>query len=75
MAYFPNGSAGECFDNQCARCKYGQLACPIAWVQMEHNYDAVGNEVATKILGALVSDDGKCAMFALDPAGMSGSGK
>lgn len=63
MAYFANGSEGECFDNQCLRCKYGQDPCPIAYVQMNFNYDAVGNDVATKILNELVKDDGTCTMF------------
>lgn len=63
MAYFANGSEGECFDDQCARCKYGELPCPIAAVQMVYNYDAVGNKTATEILEALVRDDGTCEMF------------
>jgi hypothetical protein len=70
MAYFPNGLSGECFANQCARCKYGEAPCPIALVQAVYNYDACNNEVATKILGALVKDNGRCAMFAMDPEGM-----
>ena len=63
MAYFPNGTAGECFDNQCAKCKYGEEPCPIALVQMNYNYDACNNKVATAILGALVKNDGRCMMF------------
>ena len=63
MAYFSNGSEGECFDDQCLRCKYGDQPCPIAWVQGWYNYDAVSNETATKILDALVKHDGTCEMF------------
>ena len=63
MAYFSNGSAGEGFDDQCSICRYGLDACPIALVQMEYNYDAVNNKVATKILDTLVSNDGTCAMY------------
>lgn len=65
MAYFPNGSSGEVFENQCEICKYGQELCPIAFVQSEYNYDACNNEVATKILNDLVKNDGTCQMFAM----------
>lgn len=61
MAYFSNGSEGSCFD--CANCKYQDKPCPIALVQMEYNYEAVNNTVATKILDALVKQDGTCTMF------------
>ena len=40
MAYFSNGSEGQCFDEQCAICKYGESPCPIAAIQMEFK-DAV----------------------------------
>ena len=40
MAYFANGTEGMCFDEQCSRCKYGEDACPIAFVQTMYNYDA-----------------------------------
>ncbi len=74
MAYFSNGSEGMCFDDQCAKCKYGQAPCPIALVQVAYNYEAVNNEVATKILDTLVKQDGTCTVyemakleFAIDP--------
>lgn len=67
MAYFPNGSAGEVFDAQCGKCRYGDEGCPIWLVQNEFNYEACNVPVARKILDALVKDDGTCAMFALDP--------
>jgi len=63
MAYFSNGTEGEVFDNQCLKCKYGEKPCPIAGVQMEYNYDACNNEVASKILNDLVKQDGTCVMF------------
>ncbi len=66
MAYFPNGSAGECFDEQCTKCRYGQGCCPIWYVQSTYNYPACNNEVASAILGHLVKDDGTCAMFEQD---------
>lgn len=66
MAYFPNGSAGECFVEQCLRCVYGEETCPIALVQMLYNYKAVNNQAATEILNLLVSHDGTCAMFEMD---------
>ena len=62
MAYFSNGTEGMCFDDECSDCKYGQDACPIAFVQTLYNYDAVNNDVATRILDHLVSNDGKCSM-------------
>jgi len=65
MAYFSNGSEGMCFDDQCAKCKYGQEPCPIALVQMIYNYDACNNEVASNILNALVKNDGTCTVFEL----------
>lgn len=61
MAYFANGSEGMVFD--CEGCKYQSEPCPIALVQMEFNYDAVNNKVATKILDRLVKDDGTCIML------------
>jgi len=67
MAYFPNGSAGEAFDNQCGRCRFGDGPCPIYLVQNKYNYKACNIPVAKSILDDLVSDDGTCAMFAHDP--------
>lgn len=67
MAYFSNGSSGECFEEQCAKCRFGQMSCPIYNVQLTFNYKACNNEVASAILDALVTDDGTCMMFELDP--------
>lgn len=68
MAYFSNGTEGMVFDNQCAKCKYGMAPCPIAWVQMNYNYDQHNDKsgTATKILNDLVKRDGTCAMYELD---------
>ena len=63
MAYFANGSEGECFDYQCSECKYGELPCPIWVVQSEYNYNAANNKVATSILDYLIKDDGTCEMW------------
>lgn len=63
MAYFSNSTDGMAFYEQCEICKYGEDACPIAFVQMTYNYDACNNEVARKILDDLVKDDGTCEMF------------
>ncbi len=63
MAYFSNSSEGECFDNQCGECRYGEKPCPIALVQQLFNYDAVNNKAATDILSSLVRNDGTCVMF------------
>jgi len=63
MAYFPNGSAGMVFDEQCSICRYGDKPCPIAFVQMKYNYKACNDEVASDILNDLVKDDGTCEMY------------
>ena len=67
MAYFPNGCAGEVFDDQCAKCIMYERACPIAWVQMEYNYPACNNETARAILDCLVKNNGDCEMFKAMP--------
>lgn len=63
MAYFANGTEGSVFDDQCSKCKYGKDPCPIALVQITHNYPAANNEVATSILDALVNENGTCTMW------------
>lgn len=63
MAYFSNGTEGMVFDCQCSICKYGEKPCPIAFVQMDYNYEACNNKVARAILDVLVKQDGTCAMF------------
>ena len=63
MAYFPNGASGEAFEEQCARCKYGQEGCPIYMVQSMYNYEACNNKTASAILNALVTQQGRCTMF------------
>lgn len=63
MAYFSNGTEGMTFDHQCSLCKYGEEYCPIAFVQFNYNYDAVNNEIATKILNDLVENNGTCIMY------------
>lgn len=62
MAYFSNGTEGMCFDDECRTCKYGEDPCPIAFVQMEFNYEACNNPTARKILNWLVANNGTCAM-------------
>ena len=63
MAYFANSSEGACFDAQCEKCKYGKDPCPIAWAQMNYNYEAVNHRVATDNLNSLVDNAGNCTMF------------
>lgn len=74
MAYFSNGSEGDCFDDQCSKCKYGDAPCPVAAMQLQWNYDQVGNDLATQIMDNFVKQDGTCTMwemakqdFAIDP--------
>ena len=71
MAYFSNSSDGMRFDEQCAKGKYGQKPCPIAFVQVTYNYDACDNETATAILDELVKPDGTCAMLSLASADLA----
>jgi len=66
MAYFPNGISGDVFREQCMRCRYGDQPCPVAWVQINYNYDACNNEVASAILHDLIKQDGTCSMFEMD---------
>ena len=63
MAYFSNSCEGSVFDYQCSICKYGEKPCPIAFVQMDYNYEACNNKTAKAILDDLVKQDGTCAMF------------
>jgi len=60
MAYFSNGTEGMVFD--CDGCPYADEPCPIAWVQMDSNYEACNVPVARKILDQLVKQDGTCTM-------------
>ena len=62
MAYFSSGSVGSCFEEECYDCILGDKPCPIAWVQTEYNYEACNNDVASSILGYLVSNNGACKM-------------
>jgi len=64
MAYFPNGTAGMILDEQCDECLHGnpESACPLAFAQMNFNYEQCGNALAEKILNSLVNKDGKCLM-------------
>ena len=78
MAYFSNGSEGDVLDVQCSKCKYGQLPCPIFWVQLTYNYEACNNKTAREILDYLINNDGTCAMwkefrkdFEIDPNQLS----
>lgn len=65
MAYYSNGSEGDCFSYQCSICKYGNEPCPIALIQMEYNYDQLKDSTGTarKVLNELVANDGTCSMF------------
>ena len=54
MAYFSNSSEGMAFDDECSECALFDSPCPIAFVQMDFNYEACNNKTATAILNALV---------------------
>lgn len=63
MAYFPNGSSGEVLDMQCCDC-LPYDPCPVAWVQLEYNYEQCkeGQEKMRALLNCLVDEKGKCKM-------------
>jgi len=63
MATYSNGSEGDGFYEQCAKCKYGEKPCPIALLQFNYNYEAMKNEVAKRMLGDMVAQDGTCSMY------------
>lgn len=69
MAYFSNSSEGMVLDDQCSRCKLstGDLPCPILMAQMNYNYEACGNSIATAILNDIVAPGGACQMFSRFP--------
>lgn len=67
MAYFPNGSAGEYFEEQCCNCIIGyDKPCPIHLVQHEFNYkqfDKDGNDTdLSRLMNMLVSQKGDCQL-------------
>ena len=57
MAYFSNGSEAMVFEEECSNCILGEEACPIAWVQLEYNYEACNNKTASAILNHLVKQE------------------
>ena len=67
MAYFPNGTAGMAFDNQCMACLHEDpdIGCPIALIQGTYNYDQIGNEKLREVLSLLVDDKELCQMYPL----------
>ena len=64
MAYFPNGTAGEYLDEQCAECIHEdpEAGCPVALIQLEYNYSQhnKGNSSLKKAMGWLINDTGDC---------------
>jgi hypothetical protein len=76
MAYFPNGTAGEIFNDQCHECLHGaadDFLCPVAHIQMIYNYTQLddGNEDLRAAMCLLVQLDGTCQMkLAMEKAGI-----
>ena len=64
MAYFSNGTEGMVFDEQCLDCLHidPDIGCPIALVQLNFNYDQVGNKKLEEAMDCLIDKDGKCQM-------------
>ena len=67
MAYFANGSEGECLEAQCGRCPLGDKTCPIKHVQLLYNYAQLrkGNEKLQEAMEILIDKGGNCQMFPL----------
>ena len=72
MAYFSNGTDGDCYDKKyCSRCVHNQGKCPILFLHLDWNYEAVGKDADPAKAAALDTlwprnDDGtngECAMF------------
>lgn len=65
MAYFSNGSEGTVFDDQCAKCKFGDKPCPIAAIQIQYNYNQLNDKTGTAkhIMDELVNDKGECSIW------------
>jgi len=63
MAYFSNSSEGYVLEEQCSKCKYGQLPCPIFQAQFLYNYEACNNKTAREILDLLIDNNGNCSMW------------
>ncbi len=63
MVYFPNATAADIMDGQCADCRLPDDApCPIMHVQLEHNYGQTGNEDLEDAMNKLIDENGKCMM-------------
>jgi len=67
MAYFPNGTAGEIFDEQCSNCLHGisdDIMCPVCYVQTTYNYDQTRpmEKKLRECLNSLVNEKGICMM-------------
>lgn len=74
MAYFPNATAGDILEQQCADCPLGdgieEESCPILLVQLLYNYDQCDNKKLAEAMNCLINEDGICQMRPL-----LGSGK
>lgn len=69
MAYFPNGTAGQYLDEQCAKCIYDRApddtGCPIDHIHCLFNYDQCDNEKLRQAMTLLVDEKGDCQMKVL----------
>lgn len=68
MAYFANSTEGDILDQQCADCILGRKHCPVANVQLVHNYDQCGIPKLREAMNLLVNEQGICQLRPLlDP--------
>ena len=70
MAYFSSGSEGSHYTQKyCDRCIHGDGPCPVLWLHLEWNYEAIGNATKKTALNTLwpVTADGihneACKLF------------
>ena len=64
MAYFPNSSAADEFENGCIECIHAdeEACCPIYMIQNSYNYEQIGNDKLREALNMLVDDEKGCRM-------------
>ena len=68
MAFFSDGSEGTTMDILCPTCPIGdpEHVCPVAMIQLEHNYDQCDNPQLAEAMTTLVAQEGgelRCAVL------------
>lgn len=60
MAYFSNATEGGVLDRQCAECQLRDKPCPTLWVQLNYNYEQIGNDKLQEAMTCLIDGKGLC---------------